>query len=141
MEPLVHKKRRCEAGVRSLPPEKGGVSHTSRLLAPRYAMHASGDHPIHTAAKKDGSFDLLTVNPTAFHLASARARLCIRAAQRPSHHLRFQPGAAVPHQGPPTPPTNRQVCSVLRSELRPRVTFRPLRTRRGPNSSSFDSSW
>lgn len=29
-------KRRCEAGVRSLPPEKGGVSHTSRLLAPRY---------------------------------------------------------------------------------------------------------
>ena len=31
-------KRRCEAGVRSLPPEKGGVSHTSRQLAPRYGM-------------------------------------------------------------------------------------------------------
>ena len=57
-------------------------------------MHASGDHPFHTAAKKDGSFDLLTVIPTAFHLASARVRLCIRAAQRPSHHLRFQPGGA-----------------------------------------------
>jgi len=57
-------------------------------------MHASGVHPFYTAAKKDGSFDLLTVIPTALHLASARVRLCIRAAQRPSHHLRFQPGGA-----------------------------------------------